>query len=111
MSWPSWLACSGWFIHISSHPSAAGQPQDSESTPTEDRRYTTEPCNQPRPRPRCVRWGASSSRKGAQPPIFVPCVLWLNSWMDHDAAWYGGKPRPRPHCVRWGPSSPPWNGA
>ena len=33
-------------------------------------------------------------------------VLWPNGWIDHDAAWYGGRPRPRPHCARWGPSSP-----
>jgi len=25
LSWPSWLACSGWFTHISGHPSAAGR--------------------------------------------------------------------------------------
>ena len=33
-------------------------------------------------------------------------VLWLNSWMDRDETWHGGRPPPRPHCVRWGPSSP-----
>ena len=32
LSWPSWLTYSGWFIHISGHPSATGQAQDSEST-------------------------------------------------------------------------------
>jgi len=43
----------------------------------------------------------------AQPhPIFGPCVLWPNDWMDEDATWYGSRPRPRPHCARWGPSSP-----
>jgi len=26
--------------------------------------------------------------KGAQsPPIFGPCLLWPNSWMDPDAIW------------------------
>jgi len=41
LSWPSWLTCSGgWFTHISGHPSAAGRAQDSESTPTRDRRST-----------------------------------------------------------------------
>ena len=40
-------------------------------------------------------------------PLFGPCLLWLNGWMDQDASWYGGRPRPRPHCVRLGPSSPP----
>ena len=30
LSWPSWLTCSGWFTHISGHPSAAGRAQDRE---------------------------------------------------------------------------------
>ena len=38
LSWPSWLACSGWFTHISGPPSAAGRAQESESTPAEDQR-------------------------------------------------------------------------
>ena len=41
LSWPSWLTCSGWFIHISGHPSAAGRAQDRESSPVRDRRSTT----------------------------------------------------------------------
>jgi len=45
--------------------------------------------------------------KTAQPaPIFGPCLLWPNGWMDEDATWYGSRSRPRPHCVRRGPSSP-----
>ena len=46
-------------------------------------------------------------RKKAHPPlpIFGPCLLWPNGWMDEDAAWYGSRPRPRPHCTRRGPSS------
>ena len=47
LSWPSWLACSGWFTHISGHPSAAGGAQYSESMLAEDQHYTTEPRNQP----------------------------------------------------------------
>jgi len=45
----------------------------------------------------------------AQPrnPIFGPCLLWPNGWMDQDATCYGSRPRPRPHCVRRGPSSLP----
>ena len=35
LSWPSWLTYSGWFTHISGHPSATGQAQDSESTSEE----------------------------------------------------------------------------
>ena len=34
-------------------------------------------------------------QKGAEPPIFSPFLLWLNSWMDQDATWYGGRPEPR----------------
>jgi len=35
-----------------------------------------------------------------QPPLFGPCLLWRNGWMDQDATWYGGRSRPRPHCIR-----------
>jgi len=45
-------------------------------------------------------------KKGAEPPIFVPCLLWPNSWMDQDDTWHVGEPQSRPHCARWGPSSP-----
>ena len=42
LSWPSWLTCSGWFTHISGHPSAAGRrAQVRESSPVRDRRSTT----------------------------------------------------------------------
>jgi len=44
--------------------------------------------------------------KGHSPPIFGPCLLWSNGWMDQDAAWYGARLRTRQHCVRWGPSCP-----
>jgi len=44
---------------------------------------------------------------GTQPPIFGPCLLWPNGWMDQDATWCEGRSRPRPHCVTWGSSSPP----
>jgi len=38
-------------------------------------------------------------KKGAEPPpIFGPCLLWPNGWMDEDATWYGGRSRPWPHC-------------
>ena len=63
----------------------------------------------PRPRPHCARWGPSfpSPKKGAQPPIFGPCLLWPNGWMDQDATWYNCRPGPGQHCVRCGPSSTP----
>jgi len=58
-------------------------------------------------RPHCARWGRSSHpKKGAEPPIVGPCLLWPNRWMNQDATWYGGRPQPRRLCVRWGPSSP-----
>jgi len=47
LSWPSWLSYSGWFTHISGHPSATCRGQDSESTPAKDRRSTAGPRNQP----------------------------------------------------------------
>ena len=46
LSWPGWLTYSGWFTHISGHPSATGRAQDSESTPAKDRRSTAGPRNQ-----------------------------------------------------------------
>ena len=49
--WPGWLTCSGWFTHISGHPSAAGQAQDRESSPVRDRRSTTVPRHQPSGKP------------------------------------------------------------
>jgi len=40
-------------------------------------------------------------------PIFGPCLLWPNGWMDQDGTWHGGGPWSRPHSARWGTSSPP----
>jgi len=42
----------------------------------------------------------------SSPPLFGPCLLSSNSWVDQDAIWYGGTSRHRPHCVRWEPSCP-----
>jgi len=28
------------------------------------------------------------------PPIFGPCLLWPNGWMDQDDTWHGGRPQP-----------------
>ena len=33
-------------------------------------------------------------KKGAEPPIFGPFLLWPNGWMHQDATWYGGRPPP-----------------
>jgi len=58
----------------------------------------------------CCVWGPSfpPQKKGgghSGPPLWGPCLLWPNGWMDQDATWYAGRPRPRHiHCVRWGPS-------
>jgi len=43
---------------------------------------------------------------GAEPPIFGPCLLWPNGWMDQNATWYGSRPQLRPHCVRRGLAPP-----
>jgi len=40
-------------------------------------------------------------QKGGGPPIFGPCLLWPNGWMDQDSTWHGGGPQPRRLCVRW----------
>ena len=55
---------------------------------------------QPRPRRHCVGDPAPQKRT-QQPPVFGPCLLWPNGWMDQDSSWYGGRPRPRPRCVIW----------
>ena len=49
---------------------------------------------------------APHPQKGHNRPIFGPCLLWPNGWMDQGATWYEGRPRPRPHCVRWDPAPP-----
>jgi len=46
-------------------------------------------------------------KKGAEPPIIGPCLLWPNGWMDQDGTWHGDGPRSMPHYARWGPRSPP----
>jgi len=43
LSWPGWLTYSGWFTHISGHPSATGWAQDRESSPAKDRCFTAVP--------------------------------------------------------------------
>ena len=48
LSWPGWFTCSGWFTHLSGHPSATGRAQDSESMPAKYRRSSAGPRNQPR---------------------------------------------------------------
>ena len=47
LSWSSWLTYSGWFTHISGHPSATSRTQDSESTSAKDQCSTAGPRHQP----------------------------------------------------------------
>jgi len=59
--------------------------------------------------------GDPASPSPISPPIFGPCLLWQNGWIDEAGTWHGGRPQPRRLCVRWGPipsrkrgrSSPP----
>jgi len=46
-------------------------------------------------------------KKGAEPRIFGPCILWPNGRMYQDTTWCRGRHQPKRHCLRWGPSSPP----
>ena len=52
----------------------------------------------------------SPKKGGTVPPIFVPCLLWPNGWMDQDATWYRDRPGCRPHCIRWATELPPEKG-
>jgi len=63
----------------------------------------------PQPRGLCVREGPSTPfpKKEAVPPIFSPCLLWPNGWMDQDVTRHVGRPWSSPHCARWGHRSPP----
>ena len=45
-----------------------------------------------------VRWGPPPRKMVLQPPLFGPCVLWPNGWMDQDTTWNGARPRPRRQC-------------
>ena len=59
----------------------------------------------PRPTRHCVRCGPSYRKRHThRHPIFGPCLLWPNGWMDDDAAWYGSRPRPS-HIVLDGTGS------
>jgi len=57
-----------------------------------------------------MRTQLPSPKKGEQPLIFGPCLLWPNCWMDQDATWHleldRARPRSRRHCVRWGTQLP-----
>jgi len=59
-----------------------------------------------------VRWGprSPSPKRGREPQIFGPCLLWPNGWMDQYGTWHGGRPKPRRLCVRRGTQPPPKKG-
>ena len=45
--------------------------------------------------------------KGHSSPIFGPCLLWENGWMDQDGTWYGGIGLGPGHIVLDGAHSSP----
>jgi len=50
---------------------------------------------------------------GTQPPspIFGPCPLWPNGWIDQDSTWHRGGPWSRLHCaIDWDPAPLPKKG-
>ena len=54
-----------------------------------------------------IKWDRVTQKGGGAPsPIFGPCLLWPNRWMDQDGTWHGCQPWSKPHCARWGTSSP-----
>jgi len=53
----------------------------------------------------------SPKRRALPPsPIFSPCLLLPNGWMDEARTWHGGRPQPRRLCVRCGSSPSPKRG-
>ena len=63
------------------------------------------------PRPHFVRWGSSSPHRGTASPLFGPCLLWPNGWMDQDATWYEDRLGPG-HIMLYGdPAAPFQKGA
>jgi len=42
---------------------------------------------------------ATLPKKGPEPPIFGPFLLWPNGWIHQDATCCGGRPPPRRLCV------------
>ena len=52
---------------------------------------------------------APPPKKGdrAPSPIFGPCLLWPNGWMDQAGTWHGGGPWSRPFCANMETQPPP----
>jgi len=53
----------------------------------------------------------TSHKRGRSPPIFGPCPLWPNGWMDQDATWHGGIGLGPGHIVLYGEPDPLPKGA
>jgi len=45
-----------------------------------------------------------------QPPIFDPCLLSPNGWIDHDETWCGGRPQPGHIALDGDPALPSLKG-
>jgi len=54
------------------------------------------------PAPPLPEGGGHRGDTATPPPIFGPCLLWPNGWMEKDATWYEGRGRAMRHCVRRG---------
>ena len=66
------------------------------------------------PRRHCVRQVPhGNGHSSPPPPLFDPCPLWPNSWMNQDttSTWFGGGPWPGDIALDWDPAFPPQKGA
>jgi len=52
---------------------------------------------------------APPPQRGQNSPIFGPCLLWPNGWIDQDST--GGGPRSRLYCANEDPAALPQKGA
>jgi len=92
LSWPSWLTYSGWFTHISGHPSAT----QVERKTAKARRPKTDvlPLDHATIRPIVideVAWSVCHDRE-----------LFKNDWTDRDAIWGVDSVGPKESCIRRG---------
>ena len=81
LSRPGWLTYSGWFTHISGHPSAAGQAQDSESSPVKDS-HTSFKVKWSKVRVRGGRGHTMSAKPGGHTACFTG-VLYTVQWQPY----------------------------
>jgi len=57
-------------------------------------------------RPHCVSCGPGFPKYGHSPPLFGPCRLWPNGWINQGAILCTKVGLAQPYCVRWEPNSP-----